>query len=100
MGRFEHFWPLPCVLKSSDAFNSAATVAPIPARHTGKNISLGLDAMIDDLGLSGDRWELFAINDNAANVKLGIKLSRYRSIFAGYILWSLLLMILLRKSGE
>ena len=75
-------------------------VAPFPARHTGKNISLGLDAMIDVFGLSGDRWELFAINDNAANVKLGIKLSRYRSIFAGYILWSLLLMILLRMSGE
>ena len=52
-------------------------VAPFPARHTGKNISLGLDAMIDDLGLTGEQWDLFAINDNAANVKLGIRLSRH-----------------------
>ena len=43
-------------------------VAPFPARHTGKNISLSLDAMIEELGLSGGDWELFAINDNAANV--------------------------------
>ena len=54
-------------------------VAPFPARHTGKNISLSLDAMVEELGLSGGDWELFAINDNAANVKLGIKLSLYLS---------------------
>ena len=52
-------------------------VAPFPARHTGKNISLSLDAMVEELGLSVGDWELFAINDNAANMKLGIKLSLY-----------------------
>ena len=52
-------------------------VAPFPARHTGKNIALGLDAMVEELGLSGHQWELFSVNDNAANVKLGIKLSRH-----------------------
>ena len=52
-------------------------VAPFPARHTGKNIALGLDAMVEDLGLSGEQWELFAVNDNASNVKLAIKQSRH-----------------------
>jgi hypothetical protein len=52
-------------------------VAPFPARHTGKNISLSLDAMVEELGLADGHWELFAVNDNAANVKLGIKLSQY-----------------------
>ena len=33
--------------------------------------------MIESLGLDGDQWELFSVNDNAANVKLGIKLSRH-----------------------
>ena len=31
--------------------------------------------MVEELGLVGEQWELFAVNDNAANVKLGIKLS-------------------------
>ena len=52
-------------------------VAPFPARHTGKNIAMGLDAMLEDLGLSGEQWELFAVNDNASNVKLAIRLSRH-----------------------
>ena len=52
-------------------------MAPFPARHTGKNISLGLDTMIQELGLEGDQWELFCVNDNAANVKLGIKMSQH-----------------------
>jgi hypothetical protein len=43
-------------------------VAPFPASHTGKNISLGLDAMVEELGLGGPQWELFSVNDNAANV--------------------------------
>ena len=50
-------------------------MAPFPAAHSGRNISLGLDAMVEELGLVGEQWELFAVNDNAANVKLGIKLS-------------------------
>ena len=31
--------------------------------------------MIEELGLTGGQWELFAVNDNAANAKLGVKLS-------------------------
>ena len=50
-------------------------VAPFPANHTGKNIALGLDAMIESLGLDDGDWELFSVNDNASNMKLGIKLS-------------------------
>ena len=52
-------------------------VAPFPANHTGKNIGLGLDAMIESLGLADGDWELFSVNDNASNMKLGIKLSMY-----------------------
>ena len=52
-------------------------MAPFPARHTGQNIALGLDAMLDDLGLNGDDWELFAVSDNAANAKLGIRMSKH-----------------------
>ena len=52
-------------------------MAPFPAAHSGRNISLGLDAMLEELGLVGEQWELFAVNDNAANVKLGIKLSMH-----------------------
>ena len=55
-------------------------IAPFPASHTGKNISLGLDAMVEELGLAGPQWELFCLNDNAANVKLGIKLSRHLNL--------------------
>ena len=51
-------------------------VAPFPARHTGENIALGLDAMIEELELDGSQWDLFCVNDNGANVKLGIRLSR------------------------
>lgn len=52
-------------------------VSPFPARHTGKNIALGLDAMLDELGLDSSDWDLFVVNDNASNVKLGIKLTRH-----------------------
>ena len=52
-------------------------VAPFPANHTGKNIGLGLDAMVEALGLTDGDWELFSVNDNASNMKLGIKLSRH-----------------------
>ena len=52
-------------------------VAPFPASHTGKNISLGLDTMIESLGLDGQQWDLFCVNDNASNKKLGIKLSKH-----------------------
>ena len=33
--------------------------------------------MIEELGLDGSQWELFAVNDNAANVKLGIQMSSH-----------------------
>ena len=49
-------------------------VKPFPARHTGRNISLGLDAMVEELGLTEQNWELYSVNDNTSNVKLGIKL--------------------------
>ena len=39
--------------------------------------TLGLDAMIEELGLDDGDWELFSVNDNASNMKLGIKLSMY-----------------------
>ena len=45
-------------------------MAPFPASHTGKNIALGLDAMLEDLQLDSEDWELFAVSDNAANAKL------------------------------
>ena len=32
--------------------------------------------MIEELGLDGFDLELFSVNDNAANMKLGIKLSK------------------------
>ena len=63
--------------KNWDLHRWTPYVAPFSASHTGKNISIGLDAMIEELGLAGGRWELFAVNDNVANAKLGVKLSGY-----------------------
>ena len=34
-------------------------------------------AWIEELGLDNGQWELFAVSDNAANVKLGIRLSEH-----------------------
>ena len=50
-------------------------IKPFPGRHTGVNIALKLDSMIDTLGLKKDDISLYAVNDNAANMKLGIRLS-------------------------
>ena len=50
-------------------------VAPFPASHTGNNIALGINDMVEEFGLAGPQWELFSVN--AANVNLGIKLSRH-----------------------
>ena len=36
-------------------------VAPFPASHSGKNIAIGLDTMIEELGLDGSQWELFSV---------------------------------------
>ena len=52
-------------------------VSPFPARHTGKNMALGLDAMLEELELDSSLWELFVVNDNASNIKLGIKLTKH-----------------------
>ena len=40
-------------------------VKPFPAKHTGVNISLGLDRMIESLGLQGGNRKLWSVNDNA-----------------------------------
>jgi hypothetical protein len=63
--------------KNWDLHRWTPYIAPFPASHSGKNISIGLDAMIEELGLGSGQWELFAVNDNAANAKLGVKLSRH-----------------------
>ena len=52
-------------------------VKPFPAKHTGVNISLGLDRMIESLGLQGGNRKLWSVNDNARNMKVGIKESQY-----------------------
>ena len=57
-----------------------STFKPFDNRHTGVNISLSLDEMIEQLKLDGNddaKFRLFTTNDNAANQKLGIKLSDY-----------------------
>ena len=50
-------------------------VKPFPERHTGINISLGLSDMIMELNLNSAEIDLICVNDNASNVKLGIKLT-------------------------
>ena len=52
-------------------------VKPFHKRHTGFNIQLCLDSMIEDLGLDNRTMELFCLNDNASNMKLAIKKSNY-----------------------
>merc|ERR1712208_254404 len=48
-----------------------------PEKHTGKNISVSLDNMIEALGLAIENIELFSVNDNASNMKLAIRMSSY-----------------------
>ena len=52
-------------------------VRPFPGNHSGVNIAVCLDGMIEELGIDSTAWELFSVNDNASNMKLGIKLSKY-----------------------
>ena len=54
-------------------------VKPFPERHTGENISVGLDKMIEELGLNHPYMKLFCVNDNASNMKASIRLSQYLS---------------------
>ena len=52
-------------------------IKPFPDRHTGVNIALELDNMIESLGLNNDNIALYTVSDNAANMKLGIRLSEH-----------------------
>ena len=45
--------------------------------HTGKNISLELDKMIEGLKLDIEELDMWSVNDNASNQKLAIKLSKH-----------------------
>ena len=56
-------------------------------RHTGINISLCLDEMIESLGLGSDKFNLFSVNDNASNMKLAIRLSEYLTEYSCKIHW-------------
>ena len=47
-------------------------VKPFPESHTGINISMNLEAMVEELGLYSGDIELVCVNDNATNMKLGI----------------------------
>ena len=46
-------------------------------RHSGVNISLGLDAMIESMGLEDERLKLWSVNDNASNMHVAIRESKY-----------------------
>ena len=50
-------------------------VKPFPEKHTGVNISLSLTDMIQQLSLNSGDIDLTCVNDNASNMKLGIKLT-------------------------
>ena len=52
-------------------------VRHFPEAHTGLAIKLSLDGMIEELGLDVTNILKVAINDNASNCKLAIKLSDY-----------------------
>ena len=58
-------------------FTFTPYVKPFPDKHSGQNISICLDEMIEQLGLDNPRLHLFSINDNASNMKLAIKSSQY-----------------------
>ena len=45
-------------------------VAPFPASHSGKNISICLDTMIVELGLDGNQWELFSVQQGGEKITI------------------------------
>ena len=45
-------------------------VAPFPASHSGKNISIFLDTMIEELGLDGNQWELFSVQQGGEKITI------------------------------
>ena len=66
-------------------------IKPFPHRHQGVTISIGLDSMIEGLGFHQGEIDLFSVNDNAANMKVAIKESKYlNSTYVIFILFSLL----------
>lgn len=60
-----------------ELLNFTPYVHPFPERHTGKNISLVLDKLIEHLGLDILDLHLFSVNDSASNMIKGIRDSRY-----------------------
>ena len=46
-------------------------------RFSGINIYLGLDAMIESMGLEDERLMLWSVNDNASNMHVAIRESKY-----------------------
>ena len=50
---------------------------PFPERHAGVDIRLELDGMIGQLAMDTVDIAKYAINDNAANMKLAISESQY-----------------------
>ena len=60
-----------------DLLNFTPYVRPFPERHTGKNISLVLDKLIENLGLNSLDFHLFSVNDSASNMLKGIRDSSY-----------------------
>ena len=65
------------ISKEWNLYRFCPYVKPFPQRHTGKNIKICLDAMIEELGLHELDIKLVSVNDNASNMKLGIRLSNY-----------------------
>ena len=59
-----------------------------PDSHTGMNIKLKIDSMLDRLGMSNSehpKIPLFAVNDSAANAKKAIQLSEHLiQVLTGY----------------
>ena len=51
------------------------SVRCFPASHFGKNISIGLDTMIEELGLDGNQWELFSVQQGGKRSQSGWLLS-------------------------
>ena len=47
-----------------------SVVAPFLASHSGKNISIGLDTMIEELGLDGNQWELFSVQKGEKKITI------------------------------
>ena len=57
-------------------------VRHFPERHTGANISLDLDSMIEELGLDMPDVVKYSVNDNAANMVKAIRESLYLEMYS------------------